>query len=74
MFTRDELDTIIAACDAADRIERIAKTLGMNAAPKQRAEFLLLQEKAARLAQELDKASADKAKAEKVKDKADAGA
>ena len=62
MFTRDELDTIIAACDAGDRIERIVKVLGLDVPPIQRAHMLLLREKAGKLCVEIDKAAEVEAK------------
>ncbi len=58
MFTRDELDTILAGCDAADRLERILKTLGLDVSATQRAHVLLLKDKAAKLAKEIDDAEA----------------
>ena len=67
MFTRDELDTIIAACDAGDRIERIVKVLGLDVPPVQRAHMLLLKEKAGNLCVEIDKQTA----AKKAREEAD---
>lgn len=64
MFTRDELDTIIAACDAADKLDRMLCILGLNTSKSVKAHLLLLSEKAQKAAEEMDKAEEAKKKAE----------
>ena len=64
MFTRDELGSIIYACEAADRTERIVKILGLDVPQQQRAYILALHAKVITLAKEMDeKEAAEKKKA-----------
>ena len=60
MFTRDELDTILAACDATDKLERMTKLLGMNTFLTVRIQILSLQEKCTLMAQKMDEEAAKK--------------